>query len=113
MIKKFFKFNATANKCGINDFKCGTCKACQKADNERWNTIWKQKFAPQESRYYSQDALSRQEQYSQKQSSLATNWPVLSEAYSLAGIDREGRLKKKAAGRGSKAARMKKVSSPA
>mgnify|MGYP001562462972 CR=1 FL=1 len=93
--------------CGVNDLKCGTCKRCQKEEEERWNQIWKQKYGDQEARYYSRPALDRLEEYSRKQSSLVTNWPIVEEAFSLDGTERAEKSKLRAAGRRVKVARAK------
>ena len=91
--------------CGVNDFKCGTCKRCQKEDEERWNQIWKQKYGPQEAAYYSRPSIDRLEEYSQKQSSVVTNWPIVEEAFSLDGTERAEKSKLRAAGRRATVAR--------
>lgn len=102
------------NVCGTDDFRCGTCKKCQKEDEQRWDEIWKQKYEIQQTAYYKQDAISRLEKYSQKQSSLATNWPILEEVYFITGTEKAISSRKRAAGRRALAVRLRNaVSSPA
>ena len=86
-------------RCGEHDYKCGICKRCQKEADERWNRIWKQKYGEQEARYYSQSPSDRQAEYSPKQSSLVTNWPIADEVCYLAGTARAAKSRVRSAGR--------------
>jgi hypothetical protein len=64
------------NKCGIDGFACKTCARCRRAEDERWNKIWEQKFASQEKDYYRRGISYLRERQSPGQSSLNINWPI-------------------------------------
>ncbi len=74
MLNRIAKALAAGKKlCGVNNFTCGKCPACQRKEEERWNSIWKQKYAEQEARYYDKNASFDPERRSFTQSSLNTN----------------------------------------
>ncbi len=66
----------TKNKCGVDGFSCKTCEKCRRAEDERWNKIWEQKYATQEAAYYRRDASYLRERFSPAQSTLNINWPI-------------------------------------
>lgn len=69
-------FKRPRNKCGVNNFQCGTCGTCRQKEEDRWNRIWEEKYGKQERRYYELDAMTRQTMYSPGRSSLSTQEPI-------------------------------------
>ena len=85
------------NKCGVDGFSCGKCAACVRKEEQRWNSIWKQKYGQQEAEYYSRASLDPRLS-SAGQSSLNNNWPVDEGDYSLISSKYAADRKRKAAG---------------
>ncbi len=96
-IYKIIKAVSVRNKCGVDGFTCGKCAACKRKDEEKWNSIWKQKYGRQEEEYYSRDSLDPRLS-SFAQSSLNINWPVDEGDYSLVSSKSAAAKRRKAAG---------------
>lgn len=87
------------NRCGVDDFLCGTCPKCRGKEEKRWDEIWKEKYADQEKRYYKKDIISHLIEHSGARSSLVTNAPIDSEDFLILSPDKAALSRLRAAGR--------------